>query len=955
MGGITAGTGLFSGLDTGQIISQLLAVSSRPKILAQQRIAALQVQQSGYMDINSRLQSLQTVASSLRTQRIFQSHRATSSDPTVLSATTTTSAREGVHSFIVDRLVSTQQFLSRGFVDPGSTAIGATAFTFESAQARLDRDTSLADLNGGSGVARGKIVVTDSSGASTMVDLSRAGTVSEVLSAINSAGGVQVRATVRDGAFVIEDLAAGSGTMRIANAAGYTTATSLGIAKDAVGGVLTGNRVHGLTEQTALSSLNDGNGVFISNTFGEGAFDFEIKIGGGPAVRVNLGTKYSGVEPIAAAVSTIGGVIERIHEALQEHYPDVTASIDATGTRLVLTDTQNRSIAVTNRATALGNAAADLGLETTSPVTGPLTGRRILADMNSTLATRLHGGSGLGALGDGHLDITLRDGTNVAFTLDLDTSISDIARQIEAAMGTLPGGGPKLTVMLNSRGTGLLVTDHTGGTGNLRIVGTTDDTATALGISTGPTGVASNTVSGTNLQHQYLSYMTTLSSMNQGRGIGTGVFRITDSLGVTREIDIGTDSITLGDVVREINASGTRVRARLNDRGDGILMYEQPGGGGVKIKIEDVTGTVARNLRIAGEAAGTGAENTIDGTGERKVTFSVSDTLSDIVRKINEAGVGVSASIINDGAGSTPFRLSLTSRSSGTAGRMVVDTGDVDLGLSTLDEGRDARVFFGSSDPALGVLLQSSTNTLDRVIEGVSIDLTGVRNDPVTLSISKDTTAIESKIKEFIDAFNDVVGRIEFQSRYDRETNQRGPLIGDSTVLSLRRTLYDTVLAPGLNVPGRYQRLIDVGIEIGSGGKLTLDTERFRRAMEEDAASVEALFTARELAPRDPVPVNPAIPGITVRPTEDTFISLGVIGKLEELAKRFVNNIDGVLPGRRKSIDDQIASQRDRIALIDAGLANKRSRLEQQFLAMERAIAQLQAQQSSLAGITRFR
>ena len=43
-------------------------------------------------------------------------------------------------------------------------AIGATSFTFEGAQARLDRDVSLADLNGGQGIARGKISITDSAG-----------------------------------------------------------------------------------------------------------------------------------------------------------------------------------------------------------------------------------------------------------------------------------------------------------------------------------------------------------------------------------------------------------------------------------------------------------------------------------------------------------------------------------------------------------------------------------------------------------------------------------------------------------------------------------------------------------------------------------------------------------------------------------------------------------------------
>lgn len=957
MSGISSGVGLFSGLDTSQLIGQLLAISARPKVLAQQRISQLQVQQSGYLDINSRLQALQTAASSLRTQRIFQTHRATSSDPNVLNAKATTNAREGLHTFIVDRLVSTQQMLSRGFADSNATSIGAAEVVFESAQARLDRDMNLSDLNGGQGVSRGKIVITDSTGASTTVDLSRAGTVSEVLDAINSAAGVQVRASVRDGSFIVEDRAGGSGTLRIVNAAGYTTADSLGIAKDPVSGVITGDRVYGLASSTSLSALNDGNGVFVGNVIGEAAFDFEIRVGGGSAVRVNLGNVYEGTQVVSAAVTTLGGAIDRINSALAAaNYDDVSVSIDSTGRRLVLNDALGRTLEVTNRAAALGNTARDLGLETSAPVTGTVTGQRILADLNSTLVTRLHGGSGLSALGDGGLDITLRDGTAFTVNLDLDTSLTDLARQIQNASGTLPGGGPRLSVSLNAAGTGLLISDHTGGTGNLRIVGTSDeDTAVALGISTGPTGVAASTVSGGNLQRQYVSYMTTLTSMNQGRGIGTGVFRITDSFGTARSIDIGTDSITLGDVVREINAAGLRIKARINDNGDGIMLEPTLTGGGVKIKIEDESGSVARNLRIAGEAANTGAENFINGSGEKRVALLASDTLADIMRKINEANAGVSATIINDGNGATPFRLSLSSKFSGSAGRMIVDAGGVDLGLSMLDVGRDARVFYGSSDPARGILLQSSSNTLDRVIEGVTIDLSGVRSDPVTLSIAKDTQTIESKVNELVTAFNDVITRIEFQTRYDRETNQRGPLIGDSTAISLRRTLYDLVISPGLNLTGSFQRLTDIGITIGQGGKLEFDATRFRDAMAQDPEGVEALLTARDIVPPDPVPISPNLPGITVKPTQETFTRLGAAGRLEELTKRFINSIDGVLTERRKSLDEQIAAQRQRITQIDAGLAIKRQRLERQFLAMEQSIAQLQSQQSSLVNIARIR
>ena len=62
---------------------------------------------------------------------------------------------------------------------------------------------------------------------------------------------------------------------------------------------------------------------------------------------------------------------------------------------------------------------------------------------------------------------------------------------------------------------------------------------------------------------------------------------------------------------------------------------------------------------------------------------------------------------------------------------MVIDTNGFDLGLETLETGTDARVFLGSTDPAKAILLQSSTNTMDQVISGVTIDLNRGVSDSV--------------------------------------------------------------------------------------------------------------------------------------------------------------------------------------------------------------------------------
>src|SRR3954467_14389630 len=174
MSGITSGTGIFSGIDSKSLIDQLLAIEARPKTLAQQRVLQLKTQQAAYLDLNAKISALKSAAAAFRTGSLFQSNRATSSNNDVLSATASPTAIPGSYTFVVDRLVSTQQLISRGFADASSTGGNAGTFTFEPAAPRLDRETSLADLNAGDGVSRGKIVISDSTGRNTTVDLTRA-------------------------------------------------------------------------------------------------------------------------------------------------------------------------------------------------------------------------------------------------------------------------------------------------------------------------------------------------------------------------------------------------------------------------------------------------------------------------------------------------------------------------------------------------------------------------------------------------------------------------------------------------------------------------------------------------------------------------------------------------------------------------------------------------------------
>jgi len=939
MGSITTSVGLFSGIDTQSIIDQLIAVESQPKALAQSRLIQLQAQSAAYLDINSRVDALKNLAASFRTENLFQNKAATVSDESVLSASAGQSAPQGSFSFIVDRLVSTQQVLTRGFSDTDASGIGIESLSFESSEARLDRDTALADLNNGDGIVRGEITLNGET-----VDLSRAATVDDVLVALNAVAGVTARS--ENDRFVIE------GVTTISDAGDAEVLESLGLDGAIVGDTLTGSSVYALNAATPLSAINDGRGLGVRSTSGDSVFDISITLdetgdgfdGSDTEIQIRMGDIEALVdgelEVVDPAVSTVGGAVERINQAFADAGVDaeLSASIDPGTGGIAITDSSGRDIRIEDFTSSgsSSTAARDLGIAGDFSG-GTVQGSRIFAGMGTTLVSSLNGGSGLGAT-DGLLNFQARDGT----TFSVDVSGLGDVNDIINAINTDATNGGRVVASINDSGNGIALSDTSSGAFTFGVAGTPgSDAAAALGIDG---SFSSGSTEGSNLQLAYIGSATRLADLNDGAGVGSGTIEIIDSNNNRAEVDISATDTTLADVIRRINNSSAEVNARINDTGDGILI-EDTAGGGNEIEINDIEGSVARNLRIGGTASGTGADNFIDGSFETSIDIDATSTLDEIVEAINSADSGVTASIINTGSGSAPFRLSITSDSSGSAGRFIIDAAGFDLGLSTLDEGDDARVFFGSDDPADGILITSSTNQLEGVIQGVSIDLKGTSEDPVVIGVSSDTSAVEEKIQEFIDSFNSAVERIDFQTRFDEENEVSGPLLGDGTVNTLRNSMFNSILRSNDGFDTDFDSLTQVGITIGDENNLVFDAEKFREALAQDADAVEALFTRRVVDTEASDDEDPN--------TDDelVFSERGAVVLFEEFLDRYADSIDGILQNREEAIQSQITLQEDRIVRIDERLNSRRAQLEREFLAMEQAIAQFQSQGNTLAQI----
>src|SRR4051812_35640453 len=110
--GTISSAGIGSGLDVNSIVTQLMTVERQPLTRLQTTAAAMQTQLSAFGQLKSLVSSLQDAAKPLFSADSFALSNATSSDPTGVSAGTTTKAVPGIYAVAVSALSATQSVVS---------------------------------------------------------------------------------------------------------------------------------------------------------------------------------------------------------------------------------------------------------------------------------------------------------------------------------------------------------------------------------------------------------------------------------------------------------------------------------------------------------------------------------------------------------------------------------------------------------------------------------------------------------------------------------------------------------------------------------------------------------------------------------------------------------------------------------------------------------------------------
>lgn len=212
------------------------------------------------------------------------------------------------------------------------------------------------------------------------------------------------------------------------------------------------------------------------------------------------------------------------------------------------------------------------------------------------------------------------------------------------------------------------------------------------------------------------------------------------------------------------------------------------------------------------------------GAVEKEISVSSSDTLTKIATKINEAEMGIQASVVTDVDGKE--RLMLRSKETGTDKAFTVD---IDPALTKLGQAQ-SQAAANATVQLNGMTLESSTNTFASTIPGMSFTVSEVTTNAATITVKADTETMKKNIQEFVDAYNELNDLLTQSTKYVEESKTAGVLQGDSATVSLQNSL--RMLTQGISgSTGGLTRLAEIGIQMQEGGKLSTDTTKLDKAL----------------------------------------------------------------------------------------------------------------------------
>ncbi|EQD97398.1 flagellar filament capping protein FliD [Helicobacter pylori] len=142
-----------------------------------------------------------------------------------------------------------------------------------------------------------------------------------------------------------------------------------------------------------------------------------------------------------------------------------------------------------------------------------------------------------------------------------------------------------------------------------------------------------------------------------------------------------------------------------------------------------------------------------------------------------------------------------------------------------------------------GVNITRPTNEVNDVISGVNITLeqTTEPNKPAIISVSRDNQAIIDSLKEFVKAYNELIPKLDEDTRYDADTKIAGIFNGVGDIRAIRSSL-NNVFSYSVHTDNGVESLMKYGLSLDDKGVMSLDEAKLSSALNSNPKATQDFF-----------------------------------------------------------------------------------------------------------------
>lgn len=311
---------------------------------------------------------------------------------------------------------------------------------------------------------------------------------------------------------------------------------------------------------------------------------------------------------------------------------------------------------------------------------------------------------------------------------------------------------------------------------------------------------------------------------------------------------------------------------------------------------------------------------TVGSTSQTTSSISVADaSLNGTVKAINAANLGVTAEIVDTGESANRYRIQLIGET-GAEKAFSLTSSDNSLNFSSVQSAADAKLNVN------GIDFIRSKNVIDDVLTGVSLSLNSVTTGAASLSVNQDNSEAKANIVDFVTIYNEAQRQLKDLGN----SSTGGELAGDSIFRSLTRSLRSTVLGTSSSATSSISNLSDMGISVSRTGELTVDDTKLDKAISSNYSDIVTMFTAD-----------------TDSQATSSTDAAGLAGDLNKLISDATSS-SSYLVTQQKTLASSVSARQAELTELEERMERVEERYNQQFLAMQQIIDQMNSTRESM-------